>query len=153
MRLFLELSMSSPDIEQRHLFFPSFLSFCSAAAESHPFGLDWWAQMQAFSFLFPTFSFRFFLLLDRAAGFLAPRPRIGRTPSHPSRALTVRSTPANWMIAGAGDKIGLRVRFFCFSAFAWTDVAAGFAVLYAIQGRWPHHSPCWQTGRCVSNGR
>jgi hypothetical protein len=101
------LSMSSTNFEQRHLFLlllillfgsqrsPSFRSLIAATNASAAFLLSCFLVL--------------FLLLDRAASFLPPRPQIGHTLFPPGRTLIARSMPANWMIAGAGDQTGLRV--------------------------------------------
>jgi hypothetical protein len=116
----------------------SFLSFCSTPAEPIlPFSNRGHERKR----FFLTFLSRFFLLPYSAAWLSSTPTQIGRTLSHRGRTLTDRSTPANWIIAGPGDQRGLRVGFFSFSAFAWTDVAAGFIVLFAVQHRWPHHGP------------
>jgi hypothetical protein len=98
------------------------------------------------SVFFLTF-FHFLLLLDRAAGILPPRPRLG-APSHPGRTLTGESTPANWMIAGTRDQTGCEFDSSPSLPLRGPDVAAGFTVLYAVQGRWPQHGPQVSTPLC-----
>src|SRR6266849_4540188 len=63
------------------------------------------------------------------------------------RALTASSTAADWMITGRKSAWFVEFGSFAFS-LAWIDVAARSTVLYAVQGRWPHHGLRVSTPLC-----
>jgi hypothetical protein len=55
-------------------------------------------------------------------------------------SLTAVSTTADWIITGRKSARFVACGLLWFS-LAWIDVAARSTVLYAVQGRWPHHGP------------
>jgi len=134
--------------------------FCLTPAE--PFFRSLIAATKASVFFLPFLCL--FLLFDRAAGFLPPRPWIsdagarrgcqGR-PSLRHRGMlrrfqaapcTASSTAADWM-TWAGRTRGCRICSL-WSSLVRIDVAARSTVLYAVQGRWPHHGLRVSTPLC-----